>query len=147
MELKIAGLRLICYVSVPKWYLTVFIKFRLVILSYPKCQFIMFLLPKQLRFQAPKQAKSLLSCFLWLQNTLLLDKYHEVHEDVNLHICVCAETQLPHLTISKLSNPLSTESIIFGSNFKMPLHYSLTGLASITQSHYTLLARRRSQLF
>lgn len=124
-----------------------FDKFRLVILSYLKCQLILLLPPKQLRFQAPKQATSLLSCFLCLKNTLLLDKYHQVHEDVNLHICVYAETQLPHLTISKLSNPLSTESNIFGSNFKMPLNCSLTGFVSITQSHYSLLARVRKQLF
>lgn len=123
------------------------IEFRLVILSYPKCQFIMFLLPKQLRFQTPKQAKSLLSCFLCLKNTLLLDKYHQVHEDVNLHICVYAETQLPYLTRSKLSNPLSTEALFLDQIFKMPVNYSLTGLASITQNHYNLLARVRPQLF
>lgn len=84
-------------------------------------------LPKQLHFQAPKQAKSLLSCFLCLKNTLLLDKHHQVHEDVNLHICVYSETQLSQLTVSPLSNPFSIGKIIQGSNLKMPLNHSTMG--------------------
>lgn len=120
------------------------------ILSYPKCQFIMFLLSRLPSFASKLQnrlCKSLLSCVLRLKNTLLLNKYHQVHEDVNLHICVYAETQFPHLTISKLSNLLSIGSIIFGWDFKMPLNHSTTGLAGITQSHYNLLARVKPQLF
>lgn len=104
--------------------------------------FVFCRFPKQLTFQAPKQAVEVLAKLLsLLKNTLLLNKYHQVQEDVNLHLDVYAGNPAP--TFDNIQTVISTfYRKYFELKFKMPPNRSTT-VTSIPQSHYNLLTRVR----